>query len=113
VPIVLIDDTQEQHRLEVGGSAILYTRATGEEVERALRDSRDDSGLPDTVRAGSDLMVRHVVGWEGVQNSRGEDVPYGAGLVAKVIAALPYDVRLRLDAAIVSGWKAASDSGKG
>ncbi len=101
--IVLIDSNSEQDRLELGdGAAILFTRAPGEEVARALHDAALPDGVPDPVKAASVLMARHVVGWEGFVTSKGEDVPFSREAAPQFVARLPYLVRLRLDAAIIS-----------
>lgn len=114
MPIVLVDDTEDRRELHIGDGVIYYTRASGEEVERELNRTIDATGRPDTVRAGSTLMVAHTVGWTDglIEDSQGNVVPFSPDVVPKVIAALPYPMRLRLDAAICRGWREAQESGK-
>lgn len=113
MPIIIIKDTDEPERLEIGGSVLVYTRATGDEVERELAESQDPrTGERDVVAAGSALLLRHLVGWEGLTDAAGNEIPFSRDLVETVVRGLPYAVRTRLDAAIISGWREASASGK-
>ena len=113
MPIVLATDPERIERLDVGGSVILHTRATGDEVDKVLRSHRDRAtGETDHASAANELMERHVVGWENVLDAERNPVPFDASFVPQFVASLGFRERLLLDAAITSSFVEAAESGK-
>lgn len=118
MPIVLNTDPERRHRLEIGDSVIIYTRATGDEVQRAFDSTANPkTGGYDTPAAITQLMERHVCGWENVFDADHQPVPFSEDLVPLFVAGLGYSERLRIDKAITSAYvegvegKAVSSSG--
>jgi hypothetical protein len=113
MPIILNTEPERVRRLEIGDSVILHTRATGDEVQKALEESMDrQTGRYDHTAAATVLMKRHIKGWENVFDCDGEPVPYGEDLIDIFVGGLVYAERLTLDAAITSSYVEAVE-GKG
>lgn len=105
MPIVLNTEPTRIRRLDIGDSVILHTRATGDEVQKALEQSMDrETGQYDHTAAATKLMKTHVRGWENVIDADGNAVPYAEDFVETFVDALGYAERLRLDAAITSSY---------
>ena len=105
MPIILNTEPTRVCRLTIGDSAILHTRATGDQVQKALEETMDrESGRYDHTASATLLMQRHVKGWENVLDCDSEPVEYSEEMVTVFVAALGYAERLKLDAAITSSY---------
>ena len=136
MPIVLVD-RREPKRLQFGDAAITYYEAAADRVVAEIRrgarraagnvDDRDAAGVDAAIR----LCAEVVVGWSGVVDAAGTEVPWpapgqavgvngcieptSAEIAARsdLLRLLPWNVLERLDAAMATAWRESADAGKG
>jgi len=113
MPIILTADPERERRLSIGESVVVYTKATGDEVQAALESRMDrETGQYDYIGAESALMRSHIVGWEGVIDSLGNEVPFAQETVDIFVRGLGYADRQRIATAITATYIEAVE-GKG
>ena len=114
MPIILNTEPEKVERLEIGDSAILYTRASGDAVNRAFASAYDpETGEPLGDRVMRDLLASHIKGWENVVDAAGNPVPYSDEFAQTFVGALNFAHLRALEIAVLTYHTEAAASGKG
>lgn len=113
MPIILNTDPDEVHRLEIGDAWVEYTRANGDEFDRARVAHIDrETGEPDDEAAYTDVMVAHVTGWGGFLAANGEPLDFADDRVRVFVEVQSPIVRTLLKDAVSKLHMQAVSSGK-
>jgi len=94
--IIIAEDERLVYKF--GASKIYYRRMSPVQA-RVLREQHTLNGEIDTESIGREGMERSIVGWEGVKDASGKDVPFSI----EKIEYLPGRVRAELTERIING----------
>jgi len=95
--IVLISD--EERMIYKFGASKIYYRRMSPVAARILREQHTHEGEVDTDAIGKEGMERSIIGWEGVKDASGKDVPFSMDKIEY----LPGRVRTELTERIING----------
>lgn len=110
--MLLLIDPDAVHEHKLGGAVFRYKEAPCDVVARMKGEHADDLGRLDTVAFRRALLLAFVVGWEGVGDRDGTEVPFSPDVLARVVDHLPEHVAQGLDIRILALYREGEASGK-
>lgn len=110
--MILFTDPSVVKDLKFGDAVIRYTEAPGDACVEAERACMNGTGELDATALNNKLIREHVVGWENVQNGKGETVEFSAESLAELLPLMTLSAKSQLRIAIQALYVEGVESGK-